>query len=190
MKPFRPVAGLLGLFLASFALVLFGFQQSEKTRGDLPQKGTRVTNQPQILPFNLTKSTLPEVEILYGFYSAKTGAGKQEITISGKGKVQLLLTRSFSSEPEIREGVVSTDLVVRLLDLIEGEKFLNLNDHYPGHDAPHARRIIRLSLPDATKTVSVDEPVCPEFERVAGAVKLLSGIALPETLGQRFFPNL
>jgi hypothetical protein len=189
MRLSRPAFWILCPLLACSA-VLLAFQQAGKTRGDSPQKGVPVTNQPEPLPFNLTKSTLPEVELLYGFYSSKTGAGKQEITILGSGKVKLLLTRSFSSPPEIREGAVSTDLVVRLLDMIAGENFLTLNDHYPAHDAPHARRIIRLSLPDVTKTVIVDEPVCPEFERVAGAAKLLSGIALPEALGQRFFPNL
>ena len=43
--------------------------------------------QQEPLPFNLTSSDLKNVEILYAFYSAKTGAGKQEITITGTGKI-------------------------------------------------------------------------------------------------------
>lgn len=170
--------------------LLLAFSQAHKPKSDLSKKGIPMPSQSESLPFGLNKSGLAEVEILYGFYSSKTGAGKQEITISGNGRVKLFLTRSFSAAPETIEVSVPTDLVVRLLDLMAGEGFLNLNDHYPAQHDPHARRVIRLSLPDADKTVIVDEPNCPEFERVAGAISLLAGIASPEALGHRLFPNL
>lgn len=185
----RTIASILLLSAAVDLASLTGSPQAEK-RNDLPQKGGRMSPQQEPLPFNLTSSDLKNVEILYAFYSAKTGAGKQEITITGTGKIKLLLTRSYSSPPEVREGTVSPELASRLLDFIAGENFLTLNDRYPSHDAPHARRVIRLTLPDGGKTVLVDEPICPEFERIAGAVKFVAGVGLPEALHQQFFPNL
>lgn len=176
-----------------FVALLVGFagvEHSGQTTDD--QKGTsRMTNQLEHLPFQLDLSDLPKVGILYGFYSAKTGAGKQEITISGDGTVKLFLTRSmYDAKPEVRQGKVSSEVILRLLDVIEGENFFALEDHYPPTHDPHARRILRFTLPDREKTIILDEPRCPEFERVAGAVKLTAGLALPEALNRRFFPNL
>jgi hypothetical protein len=151
----------------------------------------RMTSQSEQIAFGLTVQDVSKVQILYGFYSAKTGAGKQEILISGDGTVRLYLTKSmYDTRPESRQGKVSTDVILRLLNVIEGENFFGLEDHYPPTHDPHARRVLRMTLPNREKTVMVDEPRCPEFERVAGAVKLAAGIALPEALNQRFFPNL
>jgi hypothetical protein len=49
---------------------------------------------------------------------------------------------------------------------------------------------LRLTLPTGGKTVALDEPGFAAFEMVAGAIKYAAGVALPEALGNRFFPNL
>ena len=142
------------------------------------------------LPFGLNEADLPKVEITYAFYSAKTGAGKQELTVSGSGKVTLLLTRTMGDAPTIREGRIDPRTVSSLLDFMADQGFLGFADHYPTDHDPHARRVLRLVLPSRTKTVMLDEPGFPAFEMVAGATKFAAGLALPEALNHRFFPNL
>ncbi|HVG58115.1 MAG TPA: hypothetical protein VNA24_06145 [Hyalangium sp.] len=142
------------------------------------------------LPFGLTKADLPKVEIMYAFYSAKTGAGKQELTVSGSGKVKLLLTKTMGDNPTIREGTLDPKVVAGLLDFMADQGFMGFSDHYPSTHGPHARRVLKLSLPTQTKTVMLDEPGFTAFEMVAGATKFAASLALPEALNHRFFPNL
>lgn len=154
------------------------------------KKGTEMNATQSALPFGLNETDLPKVEVMYAFYSAKTGAGKQELTVSGSGKVTLLLTRTMGDNPTIREGTIDPKIVARLLDFMADQGFLGFADHYPAHHDPHARRVLRLVLPAQTKTVMLDEPGFPAFEMVAGATKFAASLALPETLNHRFFPNL
>ncbi len=149
-----------------------------------------MSSQEEILPFGLTQSELASVKVFYAYYSAKTGAGKQEISISGDNSVELLLTRSRDAEPNILKGQLTVKVFIRLLDFIEGENIFEIEDHFPPEGHPHARRVLKLSLPERTKTILLDEPVSREFERIAGAVKFAAGIALAEALQQRYFPNL
>ncbi len=142
------------------------------------------------LPMSLSSEDLPKTEIVYAFYSAKTGAGVQEIHVHGTGEVVLRKTRSRTAEPETREGRIAPEAVVRLLELMEDQGFRGLEDLYPAEGHPHARRMVSIAGPSLAKKVAADEPVCPEFERITGAISLAAGIAVPEALGHRFFPNL
>src|SRR4051812_21884883 len=74
------------------------------------------------LPFGIDKNTpLDQVEILLAFYSAKTGAGRQEITLRGDGLVRLYFSRSSQDKtPKILESNCGSGTVMRLLDLMEG----------------------------------------------------------------------
>lgn len=152
--------------------------------------GENMAAQGMDLPFGLRQEELATVEVMYGFYSAKSGAGKQEISIRGNSRVSLYMTRSRYDPPSIHEGKLDVAVVVRLLDLMEEKGFLGFQDHYAAEGDPHARRVLRLVLPHNTKTVMLDQPGFPAFEVVAGAVKLAAGLALPEALKHRFFPNL
>ena len=104
------------------------------------------------LPFGLKVTDLPQVEIMYAFYSAKTGAGRQELTISGNGTVRLLLTRTRDDQPVIREAQLHPQVIATLLDFMASQSFLGFSDHYPSsHAHPHSRRVLRLVLPGQTK---------------------------------------
>jgi hypothetical protein len=144
------------------------------------------------LPFKLTPETLEGCSLSYSYQSPKVGAGRQELSVAGDGAVRLSRTIVFDDEPEVREGKAPRALVARLLDLVEEERFLGLAELYPREDGGQSsRRTIVLVLPDGREhTVCVDEPRCPEFERVAGAIKVVAGAALPDALGLRFFQNL
>lgn len=142
------------------------------------------------LPFGLSRSDLGKAEIMYGFYSAKPGAGRQELSILGSGKVKLLLTRSSEAAPSIVEGQLDEKMIVGLLAFMADQGFMGFEDEYPNDDGPHARRLLRLTLPSGTKTVALDKPGFTAFEMIAGAIKYAAGVALPEALGNRFFPNL
>src|SRR5438105_79590 len=107
--------------IAAFA-TLVGLLSTGQTARDNPtakvQTKPNMSTQKMELPFGLTETDLPSVEIMYGFYSAKTGAGKQEITISGSGKVKLFLTKTRTDAPTVREEKIDLLIVVRLLDLM------------------------------------------------------------------------
>jgi hypothetical protein len=142
-------------------------------------------------PFGLTPETLADVELFYGFQSAKTGAGKQEIVIHGDGAVRLFFSQSrYDEEPQVREGRLPEEVVVRLLEVVEEQHLFHLEDHYPPEGPSRGGWIIRVDLPDKSKRVAVEGTHPPSFERVAGAIKLAAGLALPEALGGRFFPTL
>lgn len=147
-------------------------------------------NQPSILPFNLTKKEMKEVQIVYSSHSAKSGVGKDEIRISGKGNVRLLEEKVINdSDPRIFEAAIKMLIILQLLDLMEDEDFFSLEDLYSHESgAPIGIRIIELILPDRNKKVILDQPAtCLAFERIAGAIKMAVSMAAPEVLQQRFF---
>jgi hypothetical protein len=177
------------LFLGSTLFCISSANAEKKSEKII--KGEKMkNNNVDSMPFGLNKSDLANVEVVYGFYSSKTGAGEQKIILTGNGKVQLYLTRAYNAKPEIKDGRLSSDVFLRLLDIMEEENIFGLEDRYPSVSAPHGRRIMRLTLPGRIKNISLEESVSPEFERIAGAVKLAAGVALPESLKQNFFPNL
>jgi hypothetical protein len=178
------------LLLLTAGCAMFGAgrlraNQDEKGQAEMSEK-----KEERKLPFGLKEDQLKEVEVMLGFYSAKTGAGKQEMSIDGTGKVKLFMTRVRDGEPETREGQVEKVVVVTLLDFLEGQEVLGMDDVYPSDHDPHARRLIRVTLPGQVKNVALDEPGVPAFEQIFGAVRLACGVGMPEALNHRFFPNL
>jgi hypothetical protein len=170
-------------------LMMNGLLPAPQEPTQLLQKGAKMNNPRFALPFGLTDKDLPNVEIMYAFNSAKTGAGKQELTLRGSGKVTLLLTRTMGGKPVVLEGHVDPKIVACLLDFMAGQEFLKFEDTYPAHDAS-ANRVLQLVLPNQTKTVMLEGPGFTAFEMVAGATKFAAALALPEALNHRFFPNL
>lgn len=129
--------------------------------------------------------------IEYAYYSAKTGAGRQELRIEGSGVVKLFLTRSANDpRPATQQGIVPRDAVGALVNFMIGEGFLQLKDHYETAGRLLSQRVLRLINGTQSKTVELDEPVSVEFEQFAGAVKLAAALGVAEVLNQRFFPNL
>lgn len=186
------MSGLISAILFAVTLSYAFFQETVTPQSIQNIKGENyIMNQTDSLPFNLSREDLASVDILYAYYSAKTGAGKQEIMIAGNGLVKLFLTHSmYDEEPKTKEGKLDPENFILLLNIIEGENFFGLEDFYPPADDPHSRRVIRLSLPEKTKTVVLEGGCVPEFERIASAVKFAIGTALPEAINYRFFPNL
>ena len=144
------------------------------------------------LPLGITEEMhLNEVQLVYGFYSAKTGAGRQELSFLADGTVKLFHSRSYNDpNPKTIEVKCSSDNILRLFDLLEGLGFFGLPDEYRSNDQPHARRLLKLSMPGREKVVAVDEPGNYAIEQCIGAIKLCAGLCIPEAINQRFFPNL
>jgi hypothetical protein len=138
------------------------------------------------LPFSLAAGDLPEVTLSYGLYSSKTGAGVEELELSGQGRVQLKRTASYDSPPETRSGALPVPIFVRLLELIEDQRFEGLDDAYPAL-RPDLRRIVRLKLPQHMKQVTVDGEGNARFERVVSALLFAASLAEPAVLQRRFF---
>lgn len=149
----------------------------------------------QFLPSALTPAQLDEVEVFLGYFSPKTGAGRQEIRIKGTGEVQLLRTTAYDQPEELREAEVPRPAAQRMLEVLEDEGFFGLEDMYE-QELPHGGRLmVRVTMPGGhAKQVAVD--VLPEhrppyaFARAIGAIKLVAGLATPEALGHRFFATL
>lgn len=144
------------------------------------------------LPFGIDKDTpLDKIEILLAFYSAKSGAGRQEITLRGDGLVRLFFSKSVQDKaPKTVEGKCSPEAVLRLLDLMEGLGLFGLPDEIPSEGHPHARRLLEVRLPGRMKRIALDEPGNYSVEQMIGAAKLTAGQCIPEALNHRFFPNL
>ena len=145
------------------------------------------------LPFDLKADQLAAVEIFHAFYSGKTGAGKQEVTLRGDGSVHLMKTRAYNLPEETLDGKLQRMNFIRLLEVAEEVNFPGLAEDYkPLSGDPYWRRVIRLTLPGGrvhTVAVQNDAPQ-REFERLAGAIRVVASMAVPEMLNHRFFPNL
>lgn len=146
-------------------------------------------NELGLLPFNLNNEHIEQVHLIYTCYSAKTGIGKSEISLTGTGQVKLLEETTMDDpNPQIREGEILVSVVMRVLDLMEEEDFFNLEDFYTPSETPVRTRVIELSLPDRSKKVMLTEPaVCVPFERIAGAIKVAASFVFPDALQYRFF---
>ena len=154
------------------------------------EKKTMTTDSP--LPLGITaEMALNNVELVYGFYSSKTGAGSQEISFRADGTVKLFYSRSYDDpHPKIMEAKCGSDQILRLFDLLEGMGFYSLPDEFSSNDKSHARRLLKFSMPGREKVVAVDEPGNYAIEQCIGAIKLCTGLCIPEAINQRFFPNL
>ncbi|MDQ3003192.1 MAG: hypothetical protein M3Y08_18265 [Fibrobacterota bacterium] len=144
------------------------------------------------LPFGLDKDTpLDQVEVSLAFHGAKTGAGKQEITLRGDGLVRLFFSRSTQDKaPKTIEGQCNPESILRLLDFMEGNGLFGLPDVVASHGHQHARRLLQVKVPGRMKQIGVDEPGLQAVEQMIGAVMLVAGQCAPEALNNRFFPNL
>jgi hypothetical protein len=163
---------------------------SKSTEKKDEEKKTMATE--STLPMGITdEMPLQKIQLVYGFYSAKTGAGRQELTILADGTITLFYSRSYNDQnPKLLEAKCDKDQVLRLLDFLEGMGFFGLPDEFSSNDHPHARRLLKFSMPGREKVVAVDEPGNYAIEQCIGAIKLCAGICIPEAINQRFFPNL
>lgn len=141
------------------------------------------------IPFGISEEEIAAIEISLLFNSQKPDAGDQEVLLFGSGKVRLRATPIIDGKTKTKEGTIEKKTIIALLALMDEERFLGLQDRYPFKSEPHGIRVLTLKLPRQTKQVIFEEGDCPQFERIAGAVKLAAGIALPEALGMRFFSH-
>jgi len=152
----------------------------------------KITTTDTHLPLGITKEMpLNKVELHYGFYSSKTGAGRQEVSFFADGTVKLFFSRSYDdSNPKVLEVKCSSDQILRLFDFLEGMGFLGLPDEFSSNNPSYARRLLKFSMPGREKVVAVDEPGNYVIEQCIGAIKFCAGLCTPEAINQRFFPNL
>jgi len=145
-----------------------------------------MSERPFPLPLGLAEEDLPEVEITYGVYSSKTGAGMEELILRGDGKVVLRRTASRDAEPEIHEGTLDPEVLVRLLELFEDQRFFGLDEEQFA-DQPGLRRIVTVTTPKVSKQVAVDNEGGIQFERVVSAFLFAASLGEPRVPARRFF---
>lgn len=143
------------------------------------------------LPLSLTEEQLPEVEVFFAAISAKTGAGRQEMTVTGAGKLSLLRTRAYDQPEELRDANVPGQLVLALLATLEASGFFGLGDDYPADDPAAGAYLLRVTLPDGRmKQTRVelrpDAPPPAAFARSMGALALVARVSLPDAMRERF----
>jgi hypothetical protein len=165
-----------------------------ETQKKSPDKAMKKNKQSEAsrYPLGITEETpLDKVELVYGFYSSKTGAGRQEISFVADGTVKLFFSRSYKdSNPKVIEAKCGTEQIIRLFDLLEGLGFFGLPEEFSSGDHPTARRLIKFTMPGRQKVLAVDEPGNYAIEQCIGAIKLCAGLCIPDAINQRFFPNL
>jgi hypothetical protein len=137
-------------------------------------------------PLGLTEEDLAKVEIMYGLYSSKTGAGVEEVYLLGAGKVVLRRTASYNSTPETHASPLAVDVLLRLIELFEDQRFFGLEAEYFS-DHPGLRRIVSFSSPKVNKRVAVDNDGGIQFERVVSALLFAASLGEPRVQGRRFF---
>lgn len=163
----------------------------------IPSPSKPGMQQPQdtTLSFALSTEQLGEVEIFMAYLSSKTGAGRQEIRISGSGEVQLLRTVAYDKPELTQGGHVSKSVIVALLTTIELERFFALQDKYPQDLPGGGRFVIRVGFPGGrSKQVAVDVPADYRppgaFAHTMGAIKLTARLGHPDATRHKFFPRL
>ena len=160
--------------------------------GPTPKEKNMSIEEIHYLPFGINKETpLDQIEITLNFYGAKTGAGRQEISLRGDGSITLYFTLSMQDNaPKIIKSKCDPEMVLRLLDFMEGLGLFSLPEEQPSHGHQHARRLLSVKLPDRTKNIALDEAGFEPVEQIIGAIMLTAGQCVPEALNNRFFPNL
>jgi hypothetical protein len=143
-------------------------------------------NRPYSLPFSLTNETLMDLELMYGLYSSKTGAGVEELYVHGSGRVVLRRTAARDAPAEIVEGTMPVFVLPHLLYLMDDQRFLGMDDAEPPN-APGLRRILRMRWLGQSKMVAADDYGSVQFERIVSALELAASLAVPEVQGRRFF---
>lgn len=143
----------------------------------------------EALPFDLHNSSLGKVEIHYFYGTQKPNGEQYEIILSGSGRIKVILTPSRTSKEIVVDGNLEGKFFKALLLIMQDNGFLNLNDEYSYKGVPKGFRRLRLSLPGRKKEVVLKDDACPEFERIGGAIRLVTGLVLPKTLDPEFMPN-
>jgi len=141
------------------------------------------------LPLGLAEEDLPKVEVKYGVYSSKTGAGVEELFLRGEGKVVLKRTASREADPELQEGKLDVNVLVRLLEILEDQRFFGLDEEQFA-DHPGLRRIVKVSTPKEEKQVAVDNEGGAQFERSVSAILFAASLGEPRVLERRFFQTM
>jgi hypothetical protein len=200
----RPVMAIPGIVTCLFFLCLGKQTDSTASAGLHKPHGAKMTKSSMKKEEKKTMATdshpplgitaempLDKIELVYGFYSSKTGAGSQEITLRADGTVKLFYSRSYDDpQPKVVEAKCGSEQILRLFDLLEGLGFYGLPDEFSSNERSYARRLLKFTMPGREKTVAVDEPGNYAIEQCIGAVKMCAGLCIPEAINQRFFPNL
>lgn len=144
------------------------------------------------LPFSLKPEQLAGVEITYKYQSYKTGAGKQELHLLGDGLIRLVKSRAYNLPEETLEGKLQRMHLVRLLEMAEEANFFGMEPEYKSPGDPYWKRIITIKLPGGREhSVGVtNDHLHVPFENLAGAIRAVAALAVPEVLNRRFFLNL
>jgi len=132
---------------------------------------------------------LKDVIITYGIYSSDVGGGRQEIHIRGDLIVKLYYTKHYQSEPKIAEAPIREDVLLRLLEMFEQEKFDMMEQEIVEIQMAELR-ILKLTRLGNVYTVERRGAVDADFERLVGAVKLAAAIAHPAVTQGSFFPSV
>lgn len=142
------------------------------------------------LPFSLNKnSDFNEIKIRLVFEAGKPNEGRQEICISGSGKIDLFFSRSSQDKnPRILEGNCDQHHIIRLLDFMEGNGIMDAES--VAENGQGSRRFMELILLGKIKRIYLDEANGYSIQQIVGAIKLAAGQCLPDALNHRFFPNL
>jgi hypothetical protein len=110
----------------------------------------------------------------------------------GDGLVRLVKSRAYNMPEEAMEGKLQRMNFIRLLEMAEELNFLGMEEDYRSGGDPYWKRTIRLKLSGGREHavgVTNDHLHVP-FEQLAGAIRLVASLALPEVLKKRFFLNL
>lgn len=186
---------MMGLALGSGGLALGPLWAAEYAAAKHPEVNTKekVMTVEQIthMPFGLDKaSDLGKIEIKLAFHGAKTGAGRQEMTLWGDGRVRLFFSRSDQDKsPKILEGTCEFRRILSLLDFMEGNGVMDGPEHV-GEKPGGSARELEIILPGRKKRIFLQDTGDYSVEQVIGAVMLAAGQCLPEALNHRLFPNL
>ena len=142
------------------------------------------------MPFGLKDpSKFKDAVITYGYYSADKDSGKQEITISGTGEVAMLTAVPYDiKKPQIIKGNTDPAIVIRLLDLIDGSGFMDLEKNYYSQDGKsHPKRTVTLEFLSMDKEVNLYSEGLIAVEQIVMAIKFITLLALPDDINYKYF---
>ena len=147
--------------------------------------------QPPRLPFRLQSRQLADVRIALRAATTKPGSGRDEIVITGDGKVTLRTSTYAPSPPQERTGSVPPAALERLLELFALEGIDTWDDAYPAINSHYATKVLSVELRGTLlKQIVMARPEFPAFAHAVGALKLLAAQACPDALNRAFLPRL
>ncbi len=187
MKSLRDNGVLIGI---SLALLAAGPNIPSKKPNARADKGG-IVDTTKAKPFGLSETELKKAKLFLAGYSPKTGAGVERIEIFGTGEVRLIRTINYEAPEETVTAKVKDADVAALFSLMEAEGFLTLEYEYKDKSNHSLRSHISLTLPSGEKSVYADVVIAPpEFNRMAGSIKMLAATASPLVYNHQFFFRL